>query len=60
MCGNDISTIVVPNNDTFLEQLRTQMATGRVSVKNNPQGNKQTITLKEVAMINRFDTTKLK
>lgn len=60
MCGNDISTIVVPNNDTFLEQLRTQMATGGVSVKNNPQGNKQTITLKEVAMINRFDTTKLK
>lgn len=59
MCGNDISTIVVPS-DTFLQQLRTQMAAGKVSVKNTHQGTKQNITLNEVTMMNRFDTSKLK
>lgn len=59
MCGNDISTVVVPN-DTFLQQLRTQVAQGRVSVKNNPQGPKQQITMNEVSMMSRFDTSRLK
>lgn len=44
MCGNDMSVVVVPNNNTFIEQLRTQIATGSISIKNNPYGTKQQIT----------------
>lgn len=60
MCGNDISTIVIPTNDGFLQQLRAQAATGKISVKNTQQGQKQIITINEVAMISRFDTSRLK
>lgn len=60
MCGNDISTIVIPTNDGFLQQLRTQAASGKISVKNTQQGQKQIITMNEVAMISRFDTSRLK
>lgn len=60
MCGNDISTIVIPTNDIFLQQLRAQAANGKISVKNTQQGQKQVISLNEVAMISRFDTSRLK
>lgn len=59
MCGNDMSVVVVPNN-SFLEQLRTQMASGSISIKNNPYGTKQQIKQDEIQMMTRFDSTKLK
>ena len=45
MCGNDISTIIVLGNEIFLQQLRTQISKGKISVKNSPQGQKQQITM---------------
>ncbi len=44
MCGNDISTVVVPD-DGFLAQIRQQMATGRVIIKNSGKAPKQTISI---------------